>query len=177
VSAGSGQIRRRTANLSPAKGHRAREAPRSIDTKETGSASPHIEIVNRQRAKKIDLASLRSFATEALDIVSRLAENRSFPEEILVVLVSDSRIADIHRDFMNVAGATDVITFQHGEIFISVETAERQAKEVKTTFEFELRLYLLHGLLHLAGYDDMTQSGYRTIARKQDKLMKQLLGL
>jgi probable rRNA maturation factor len=118
---------------------------------------------------------LRSFASEALNIVCRLPEIASFPEETLVVFVSDSRIADLHRDYMSVVGATDVITFQHGEIFISVETAERQANEAKTTLLYELRLYLLHGLLHLAGYDDLTQSGHRAMSRKQEKLMKQLL--
>jgi probable rRNA maturation factor len=166
---------KKRAKQSPVEGRRGGEALGSIDTTETGPVSLHIEVLNRQRAKKIDMASLRSFAYEALNIVCRLLEIESFPEEILVVFVSDSRIADIHRDFMGIAGATDVITFQHGEIFISVETAERQAREAKTTLEYEVRLYLLHGLLHLAGYDDLTQSGYRAMSRKQEKLMKRLL--
>jgi probable rRNA maturation factor len=115
---------------------------------------------------------MRLFASAAMDAVR--AESDSFPEEIVVVLIADRRMAEIHHRFMGIEGATDVITFQHGEIFISVETAERQSREAETSFEYELRLYLLHGLLHLAGFDDLTEPGFRAMSRKQEELMKLL---
>src|SRR6185295_13143344 len=78
----------------------------------------------------------------------------SLPEEIFVMLISDKRMSDLHLRYMNEAGPTDVITFQHGEIFISAPTAQRQAQEFGTTTRREIELYLAHGLLHLAGFDD-----------------------
>lgn len=77
-------------------------------------------------------------------------------EEVEVSLIDDETIADIHLRFMDIPGATDVITFDHGEIHISVETARQQAQAYDQTFERELILYMIHGLLHLAGYEDAT---------------------
>jgi probable rRNA maturation factor len=92
-------------------------------------------------------------------------------EEVSVVLVSDRRIAELHRRFLGQSGPTDVITFQHGEIFMSTETARRQARRFGTTVDHELRLYLAHGLLHLHGYDDKTQAGVREMQRLQERLV------
>jgi metalloprotein, YbeY/UPF0054 family len=75
---------------------------------------------------------------------------------------------------MQIAGPTDVITFQHGEIIISIETAYRQATQLGKDLVEELCLYLLHGLLHLAGYDDTTKSGFREMERLQRKLMREI---
>ena len=94
--------------------------------------------------------------------------------EIDVVLVSDKRIADIHQRFMKQPGPTDVITFQHGEIFISTETAKRQARQYNTTIEHELRLYIAHGLLHLCGLDDKTPAGAAEMKRIQERLVARL---
>jgi probable rRNA maturation factor len=92
-------------------------------------------------------------------------------EEVSVALVSDRRIAELHRRFLNERGPTDVITFQHGEIVISAETARRQARAFRTSFEHELCLYLAHGLLHLLGYDDKTPAGAAEMKRLQEKLV------
>ena len=48
----------------------------------------------------------------------------------MCILISDRRMSELHRRFMGIAGPTDVITFQHGEIFISTETARRQARSI-----------------------------------------------
>ena len=80
-------------------------------------------------------------------------------------------MAEVHRRFMGVAGPTDVITFQHGEILISVETARRQARAYRTSFEHELRLYLLHGLLHLRGFNDAKPAGRARMKRIQEKIV------
>ncbi|MFU8894635.1 MAG: rRNA maturation RNase YbeY [Luteolibacter sp.] len=73
---------------------------------------------------------------------------------IEVALVDDAMIDQVHRDFMNIEGATDVITFHHGEIVISAETAIRQAAEYHEPAAREILRYLVHGLLHLAGHED-----------------------
>src|SRR6185369_6384434 len=105
-----------------------------------------IVVLNRQRAVRVQLPSLGQFAAEALIECLKLQKRKlgslaDLPE-VSVVLVSDKRIAEIHRRFMNDPTPTDVITFDHGEIVISTETAKRQARQFRSSFEHELRLYL-----------------------------------
>lgn len=133
---------------------------------------PSLELVNRQRKKRLDLVRFRAFGVAAMEKVSEVVTAMTLPEEIVVVFVSDARMEGIHREFMGVEGPTDVITFQHGEIIISVETAERQAKGFSTSFSQELRLYFVHGLLHLAGLDDLTEDGCRKMAAAQELIVR-----
>ncbi|MGA7126293.1 MAG: rRNA maturation RNase YbeY, partial [Chthoniobacterales bacterium] len=83
----------------------------------------------------------------------------------------DRKISAVHRQFMGVVGPTDVITFRHGEIVVSVETAARQAAEYGTDLLQEVRLYIAHGFLHLAGYDDHSEEGFREMAKLQGELV------
>jgi probable rRNA maturation factor len=119
-----------------------------------------MSVRNLQRQIRLDVPALKEFARRAAAVVPELKPGAShgadYPNEILVVLVSDARIADLHQRFMNESGPTDVITFQHGEIFISVPTAQRQAREYGTSTLQEIQLYIVHGLLHLRGFDDHT---------------------
>ena len=133
---------------------------------------PSLELVNRQRKKRLDLVRFRAFAVPAMEKVSEMITAVPLPEEIIVVFVSDAKMAGIHREFMAVEGPTDVITFQHGEIIISVETAERQAKGFSSSFSRELRLYFVHGLLHLAGLDDLTEDGFTKMAAAQEQIVR-----
>jgi probable rRNA maturation factor len=136
---------------------------------------PGLELLNRQRKKRVDLADFRAFAEPAMVKVTELLDPKmTLPEEINVVFVSDARIANLHRDFMSVDKPTDVITFHHGEIIISVETAERQAKKFSTSFCHELRLYFVHALLHLAGYDDLTPVDFEKMAAAQRRIVQEL---
>jgi probable rRNA maturation factor len=96
-----------------------------------------------------------------------------FPAEIDVFLVSDARISQIHRDYLALVGATDVITFHHGEIFISVETAERHAQQYSTSHLEEIKLYIVHALLHLAGFDDRTPRGYKRMKAVQEEVVRE----
>lgn len=124
---------------------------------------------------RVDFATLRDFAERALERCLEMPRKKSSPlsrlEKVEVALVSDKRMAELHRRFMNDPSPTDVITFQHGEIVISVETAKRQARQFATSLDHELRLYLVHGLLHLHGFDDKTAAGAREMKRVQDKLV------
>jgi len=91
--------------------------------------------------------------------------------EIFVWVVSDRRMAALHRQFVNQAGPTDVLTFQHGEIFISVETARRHARAFGNSLTRELQLYIVHGLLHLHGFDDRKQADARKMDRVQERIL------
>jgi probable rRNA maturation factor len=129
-----------------------------------------IRILNRQRRIAVDSRALETFAQSAL---SSCLKFKKLPE-ISVILVSDARISRIHKQFMNDPSPTDVITFQHGEIVISVETAKRQARQYGTTVVHELRLYLVHGLLHLCGFDDKTSLGAAEMKRVQERIVRSL---
>ena len=74
---------------------------------------------------------------------------------------------------MNESGPTDVITFQHGEIFISAETARRNAQRFGNALARELRLYVVHGLLHLHGFDDRDESNARKMEIVQRRILNQ----
>jgi probable rRNA maturation factor len=133
-----------------------------------------ITLSNRQRMVAVELAALRDFArraaSECLKLRGPKSNRLTALAEVNVTLVSDRRMAQLHRRFLNEAGPTDVITFQHGEIVISAETARRQARLFCTSLEHELRLYIVHGLLHLRGYDDKTPAGAAEMKRLQEKL-------
>ena len=133
---------------------------------------PQISVFNRQRKIVFNRAELEAFARRALLSCAREkgAGLSSLPQ-VDVILISDRRISELHRRFMQIAGPTDVITFQHGEIFISIETAQRQAEAHHTLVDHELRLYLVHGLLHLQGFDDLEPVARGRMQRLQDKIL------
>ena len=98
--------------------------------------------------------------------------------EISLVLVSDRRIAELHGRFMDDPTPTDVITFLHGEIVLSVETARREARARSLPLPQEIARYAIHGLLHLAGWTDMTPAQARAMRVVQEKILRRAgLGL
>jgi len=92
-----------------------------------------------------------------------------------VTIISDEAIAEVHEKFMHIPGATDVITFEHGEIVISVDTAKRYAREYKQPLARELLLYIIHGLLHLNGYDDRQPVDAARMKRVQTEILRTVL--
>jgi probable rRNA maturation factor len=142
-------------------------------------ASPlTITVLNRQRKVPVKLPALQDFAEgvlqECLKLRSPSPSLLAKLAELSVVLISDSRMAELHRCFLHEPGPTDVITFQHGEIFVSTETARRQARRFGTTVEHEMRLYFAHGLLHLHGFDDKDARSSAEMQRAQEKLVAQV---
>jgi probable rRNA maturation factor len=81
-------------------------------------------------------------------------------------------MSELHLRFLKIAGPTDVITFQHGEIFVSVETARRAAREHRTSTPEEIQLYIVHGLLHLSGFDDKTKAEAREMQNVQRRIAR-----
>ncbi|HXA09548.1 MAG TPA: rRNA maturation RNase YbeY [Chthoniobacterales bacterium] len=140
--------------------------------REESISLPEISVRNRQRKIALDRAALERFARRALPLCAR-ERGRGLTNlaEIAVLLISDRKISELHRRFMQIEGPTDVITFQHGEIFISVETAERQAEAHHTSLNHELRLYLVHGLLHLHGFDDRAPAATRRMQAAQERIV------
>lgn len=101
-----------------------------------------------------------------------VGEIRDLPV-IEITLLDDAEMARIHGDFLNDATPTDVITFQHGELLIGVEVAARQAEEFGSSADREIALYGIHGMLHLAGFDDRTPDAFEKMAARQNELLQQ----
>ncbi len=125
-----------------------------------------IEVVNRQRKMEIDCEDWRRFAEKAAQ-VSPVGE-----EGVTIAFVSDRTMRELNRRWRGKRGTTDVLSFpnqeesfeksdhrQLGDIVISVEQAARQAKENKLDLNDEIAQLILHGLLHLSGYDHSTDNG------------------
>jgi probable rRNA maturation factor len=92
-------------------------------------------------------------------------------ETVEISFLTDDAIAAVHGEFMHDPSPTDVITFHHGEILISTETAIRQAPEGGHHAERECALYLIHGLLHLNGHHDSTPDERAAMHRRQDEIL------
>jgi probable rRNA maturation factor len=139
---------------------------------------PKLALFNHQKAQRVPIPWLRRLAKAALP--SCLEAAKPGPDAVLeclseveITFVSDAAIARVHGEFLGDPTPTDVITFHHGEILISAETAGRQATEHGQTVEHELALYLLHGLLHLAGWHDHEPQEAAAMARRQEKILRE----
>jgi len=143
--------------------------------------APDISVRNLQRKVPVNVVELQNFAAKAMRRCLQLYKQNETDlrklHEVFVWLISDRRMASLHRKFMHQTGPTDVLTFQHGEIFISVETAKKHARAFGDSLASELRLYIVHGLLHLHGFDDQTQAGARKMDRAQSKILKAAMKL
>lgn len=84
-------------------------------------------------------------------------------------------MARVHGDFLGDPTETDVITFPYGEILVCPAVARDRAAEFGLEVEQEVLLYALHGLLHLAGYDDTTPKLAGEMSKAQARLLKQVL--
>ena len=93
-------------------------------------------------------------------------------------------MSGLHERFMATAGPTDVLTFPldedergrcvAGEVVVCVPEARRQAKARVIPVEHEVLLYAIHGMLHLSGFDDRTQTDYRKMHRTEDRILTKL---
>jgi len=138
-----------------------------------------IEVINRQRRRKIVAKQWREFGEKALGAIG--GNNCG----ATIVFVSDDAIKQLNRRFRGKSVATDVLSFptkaepfevesrKHlGDVVISVERAATQAKANKLSFSGEVEQLILHGLLHLCGYDHETDKG--EMHRLELRLRKQL---
>ncbi len=130
---------------------------------------------NRQRARPINTKLLRAIA---LHFLAQL-----FPGEfrIGILLVGAREMARLNEAYLRHAGPTDVLAFGyaakssgplHGEVFLCVDEAIRQARRFRTTWEKEVVRYLAHGLLHFQGHDDSTAAKRRRMKRVENALVR-----
>jgi probable rRNA maturation factor len=151
-----------------------------------------IVIANRQRTKKINLRLLKQISR------ALLAELALEKAEIGICLVNESEITLLNETFLHHAGPTDVIAFDyvdtgkagsplpaagalrrarptlHGEIFICVDEAVHQARRFGTSWQSEIVRYLVHGVLHLLGFDDTNVIARRKMKREENRLLREI---
>jgi probable rRNA maturation factor len=141
-------------------------------------------VINRQRTVSIALTPLRSF-------LKKVCQGLQLPPaEVTVCFVTDAEIARLNENFRHKRGPTDVLSFPAhrqrsrgrgkmspeqtsfylGDIAISPATARRNAAKYGRTLPAELRILMLHGVLHLLGYDHETDHGQMT--RLENKLRR-----
>ncbi len=145
------------------------------------SASKLIEISNSQRTKKINVRLLKQ-------IVAKLfAELKIENAQLGIKLVGAKEMARVNWQFLQHEGSTDVITFDHldpasgiqnpesdlhGELFICVDDAILQAQQFETDWQSEVVRYVVHGVLHLRGYDDLKPTLRREMKREENRLVR-----
>lgn len=143
------------------------------------SLFPKLRIYNRQKTHAIPLPWLRRVGRAALPgcIAALKPPEGLLPSlpEVEITIVDDADIARVHGDFLDDPTPTDVITFHHGEILISADTAARQCAEHGQSFDHEVALYLVHGLMHLAGWEDHEPEEAREMAGLQEAILKDAL--
>jgi len=92
-----------------------------------------------------------------------------------ISILGSRAMAKVHRDFLDIRGATDVITFPYGEILVCAPVAAARAPEFGHSTTQELALYIIHGLLHLSGFDDISEPDAKKMAATQQKILKLVL--
>ena len=137
----------------------------------------NIEIANQQKIKAINKKELKKELKKILTILK-------FPSYYASFVLSDNKtIKKLNRKFFKKDCPTDVIAFPLrddfddkylGEVVVSVEMAIKIAKKLKLRWQDELRLYLIHGILHLIGYSDKTKALAQKMQKKQEEVLQLL---
>ncbi|MGI8669121.1 MAG: rRNA maturation RNase YbeY [Aridibacter sp.] len=124
------------------------------------------EIVNQQRKIKIVSHNFKLFVRKSLKLIP---ETKG--KFLTIAFVSDKKIKELNNQFRNKNSVTDVLSFIYeadgfetdenylGDIIISVEQAKKQALENDLNLDLEIKQLILHGILHLCGYDHETDKG------------------
>jgi probable rRNA maturation factor len=136
-----------------------------------------IDITDAQSAVAVPAALVRRVVRAVL-----AAEGRR-SAEISIAFVDDPAIAEVHGEFFDDPTPTDIVTFDlgdegsgvlSGELIISGDHAAREAAERGTDAPRELLLYVVHGLLHLCGWDDRTPADFRAMHAREDEILSSL---
>jgi probable rRNA maturation factor len=134
---------------------------------------------NRQRARPLNTKFLRKIVRGLL--VDELSRDDF---EIGVSIIGEEAMMRMNECYLRHEGSTDVISFDYtdtsrpkclaGEIFVCLGEALAQAPRFRVTWQNELVRYIVHGILHLCGFDDKTAAARRKMKREENRLMRRL---
>ena len=121
-------------------------------------------------------------AKKIRNLVGKILEGEGkIPGEINIILTDDKSLREINIEFLEHDYYTDVITFSYnlagiinGEIYISINTVKRNALNYNVSLRDEVLRVIVHGTLHLAGYDDSSIEERADIRKRENKWMKVL---
>jgi probable rRNA maturation factor len=125
----------------------------------------------RHPSRRVRRAPLRNFLTE---LVRQVGRRRGTTSLITCLITTDAELRRLNRQFRRKNYATDVLSFPPDEMAISLDRAAAQAKELGHSLDAELRILMLHGLLHLCGMDHENDSGEM---RRAETRWRKRLGL
>jgi len=125
--------------------------------------------INKLSPEKVDVGFLKKIAEKTAKLVKL-----KIPE-LSVVLVCDRRMKALNKKYRKKDRITDVLAFDYGEIIICLPQAKKQAKELEHLLKEELATLLIHGILHLAGYNDETKKDFNKIEKKQKEVWQKII--
>jgi len=141
----------------------------------------NIRVTNHNRSRGLNERFIRSVAASILKMIKRPAAT-----ELEIVFLSDDRIRGLNKKYAGSDRSTDVLSFKLGEkefgrpdsfigeILISSDTAARNSKIFGSTFGEEIVLYVIHGILHLFGYDDTDARSRARMSEKENGILREL---
>ena len=136
-------------------------------------------IAHNARSTVYDRELLECLASAAIPHCLALAKKNNAELAALsgveISILGSRAMAKVHRDFLDIRGATDVITFPYGEILVCASVAAARAPEFGHSTTQELALYIIHGLLHLSVFDDISEPDAKKMAATQQKILKLVL--
>ena len=131
-----------------------------------------MRIINHHKSYKPNERLLKKIASHILNFCKP-----SKKIELEIIFLDDKEIKALNKKYKKEDHPTDVLSFDldaAGEIFISLDRALENSRIFGTKFEDEVALYVIHGILHLSGYDDETPRDKRRMSEKQDEILKYL---
>jgi probable rRNA maturation factor len=144
-----------------------------------------LTVRSRQKSYLIDSWMVRRLAKRILEKTEPSNISKLIEHELGVYIIGPNEMADLNFSNLKHKGATDVITLDYmevasipkcgpilGDLFICPTVAEENAKEFGTSCSYEVARYLIHGILHLRGYDDKKQAARKIMKQKENLLMK-----
>jgi probable rRNA maturation factor len=150
-----------------------------------------LQVCSRQTTRRLNLPLLRQLVRRLLKEwpprrgPSGTKESFRAGGSLGVYFIQAAEMTRLNEQFLGHAGSTDVITFDYaegaepggrgGEIFISVDDAVASAPRFRGTWQSELARYLVHGMLHLRGYDDRRPAARREMKKEENRVLKALL--
>ncbi|MEO6190557.1 MAG: rRNA maturation RNase YbeY [Saprospiraceae bacterium] len=111
-------------------------------------------------------------------ILEIIKEYNNSLEGLQIIFCSDEELLEINKEYLNHDYYTDIITFPYqvnpiiGDIFISVDRVRENAIEYKVSFLNELRRVIIHGVLHLLGFDDLEEESKQRMHEMEDKALE-----
>ena len=124
--------------------------------------------------------SLKKNSEENLKQIIQLFEKEGFKcGDISVVFCSDAFLLSLNKKYLNHDYFTDIITFPYnegeviiGDLFVSLDRAKENAIENKETFSRELSRLVIHGFLHLCGFNDKSPEEIKVMRLKEEEYLK-----